>query len=79
MCRLITNWRHGTGVVERKLQLEEEGYEVTRKDGSGRIRRRAKIEVTGSDGAENASDQFITSFLFLGHRKTELPEKLRPR
>ena len=30
---------------------------------------RAKIEATASDGAENASDHFVTSFLVLGHRK----------
>ena len=28
-----------------------------------------KIEATASDGAENASDHFVTSFLVLGHRK----------
>ena len=28
-----------------------------------------KIEATASDGAENASDHFVTFFLVLGHRK----------
>ena len=28
-----------------------------------------KIEATASDGVENASDHFVTSFLVLGHRK----------
>ena len=40
-----------------------------REDGSGRIRSRAKIEATASDGAENASDHFVTSFLVIWHRK----------
>lgn len=40
-----------------------------REDGSGRIRRHSKIEATASDGAENAGDHFVTSFLVFGHRK----------
>ena len=28
-----------------------------------------KIEATASDGAENAGDHFVTSFLVFGHRK----------
>ena len=28
-----------------------------------------KIEATASDGAENASDHFVTSFLVFWHRK----------
>ena len=28
-----------------------------------------KIEAIASDGAENASDHFVTFFLVLGHRK----------
>ena len=35
-------------------------------DGSGRIRSRAKIEATAGDGAENASDHFVTSFFVFG-------------
>lgn len=55
------------GVV---LGNDEQGFVWdAREDGSGRIRSRAKIEATASDGAENASDHFITSFLVLGHRK----------
>ena len=38
-------------------------------DGSGRSRSRAKIKATASDGAVNAGDHFITSFLVFGHRK----------
>ena len=37
-----------------------------------------KIEATASDGAENASDHFVTSFLvFWGIEKAELRKKLR--
>lgn len=38
---------------------------------------RAKIEATASDGAENASDHFVTSFLVFGIEKEELQKKLR--
>ena len=30
---------------------------------------RAKIEATASDGAENATEHFVTSFLVFWHRK----------
>ena len=37
-----------------------------------------KIEATASDGAENASDHFVASFLvFWGIEKAELRKKLR--
>ena len=36
---------------------------------------RAKIEATASDGVENASDYFVTSFF--GIEKAELRKKLR--
>ena len=49
-----------------------------REDGSGRIRSRAKIEATASDGTENASDHFVASFLVIGGiEKAELQKKLR--
>ena len=52
------------------LGNDEQGFVGnTREDGSGRIRSRAKIEATASDGAENASDHFVTSFLVFGYRK----------
>ena len=52
------------------LGNDEQGFVGNaREDRSGRIRRRAKIEATASDGAENASDHFVTSFLVLGYRK----------
>ena len=52
------------------LGNDEQGFiGNAREDGSGRIRSRAKIEATASDGAENASDHFVTSFLVLGYRK----------
>ena len=52
------------------LGNDEQGFVGNaREDGSGRIRSRAKIEATASDGAENASDHFVTSFLVLWHRK----------
>lgn len=39
---------------------------------------RAKIEATASDGAENATEHFVTSFLvFFGIEKEELRKKLR--
>ena len=39
-----------------------------------------KIEATASDGAENASDHFVTSFLvFLGHRKGGASKEAPPR
>lgn len=57
---------------------DEQGFiGNTREDGSGRIRSRAKIEATASDGAENASDHFVTSFLIWGIEKAELRKKLR--
>ena len=60
------------------LGYDEQGFiGNAREDGSGRIRSRAKIEATASDGAENASDQFVTSFLvFLGIEKAELLSQL---
>ena len=46
----------------------------------GRIRSRAKIKATASDGAENASEHITTSFLAMGIEKAELlfeaPQKL---
>ena len=40
---------------------------------------RAKIEATASDGAENASDHFVTSFLvFFGIEKEELRKEVPP-
>ena len=61
------------------LGYDEQGFVGdAREDSSGRIRSRAKIEATASDGAENASDHFVTSFLvFLGIEKAELQKKLR--
>ena len=61
------------------LGNDEQGFiGNAREDGSGRIRSHAKIEATASDGAENASDHFITSFLvFWGIEKAELRKKLR--
>lgn len=39
---------------------------------------RAKIEATASDGAENATEHFVTSFLvFFGIEKEELRKKPR--
>ena len=38
-------------------------------DRSGRVRRCAEVEATASDGAENAINHAVTSFLVLGHRK----------
>ena len=46
----------------------------------GRIRSRAKIKATASDGAENAGEHITTSFLAMGIEKAELlfeaPQKL---
>ena len=62
------------------LGKDEQGFvRNARKDGSGRIRRRAKIEATASDGVENASDHFVTSFLvFWGHRKGGASKEATP-
>lgn len=38
-----------------------------------------KIETTASDGAENASDHFVTSFFVLGHRKGGASKEAPPR
>ena len=38
-----------------------------------------KIEATASDGAENASDHFITFFLVLGHRKGGASKEAPPK
>ena len=38
----------------------------------GRIRSRAKIKATASDGAENAGEHITTSFLAMGIEKAEL-------
>ena len=46
---------------------DEQGFIGDAREDSGRrIRSRAKIEATTSDGAENASDHFVTSFLVFG-------------
>ena len=36
-----------------------------------------KIEATASDGAENASDHFVTSFLAMGIKRRSFLSKLR--
>ena len=38
----------------------------------GRTRSRAKIKATASDGAENAGEQFATSFLAMGIKRRSL-------
>ena len=38
-----------------------------------------KIEATASDGAENASDHFVTFFLVLGHRKGGASKEAPPQ
>ena len=39
---------------------------------------RAKIEATASDGAENATEYFVTSFLVFGIEKEELRKEVPP-
>ena len=67
----VDEWLTGDMVV---LGNDEQGFfGDAREDRSGRIRSRAKIEATASDGAENASDHFVTSFFVLwGIEKVEL-------
>ena len=55
------------------LGNDEQGFVGNaREDGSGRIRSRAKIEATASDGTENTSDHLSRPSLFLGIEKAEL-------
>ena len=62
------------------LGNDEQGFiGNAREDGSGRICSRAKIEATASDGAENASDHFVTSFLVFRHRKGGASEEAQPK
>lgn len=57
---------------------DEQGFiGDAREDSSGRIRSRAKIEATASDGAENAGEHITTSFLAMGIKRRSFFSKLR--
>ena len=52
-----------------------------RKDPTGKAAKNlgnVKIEATASDGAENASDHFVTFFLVFGIEKAELRKEAPP-